>query len=76
MQVQLISVPRIFGKLNSSELKQAQFATSCMSKGRPAIADDGEAQGELLAGIKSSFQAKKFPLLESNAMVYLSFVSC
>lgn len=46
-----------------------------MSKGRSAIANDGEAQGELLAGIRSSFQAKKFPLLESNAMVYLSFVS-
>lgn len=69
VQVQLISVPSIFRKLSSSELKQAQTATSCTSKGRSAIANDGEAQSELLAGIKSYLQAKKFPLLESNTTV-------
>lgn len=66
-------MPRVFGKLSYLELK-LQFLAST-SKGRSAVANDGEAQGELIAGIKSAFQAKKFPLLERNTMVYLSFVS-
>lgn len=59
--------------LQSKNRSSLQLLAST-SQGRSAVAKAGKARGELLAGIKSSSQAKKFPLLESNTMVYLSFV--